>query len=188
MYIYTQANDYSVSVLVKRPRCRWVIAQLVAIRGGGVISRTPREPERAPPAQWIRSLRYSLFFSFHALAVASSRSARTGWRAERLLCSNFCCALTASLIPLRRPGVCGILSPSVHASAASCPPPSMCLRPLVPLGPGFRGLRPPSSRSASAASRASFFRYCFNCCSGVVSSSTSSSPALYPRRRLRRLP
>jgi hypothetical protein len=38
------ANGYSVSLLVKRPRYRRVIAQLVAIGGGGVISRTPRGP------------------------------------------------------------------------------------------------------------------------------------------------
>ena len=40
MYTYTQANGYSVSILVKRPRYRRVIAQLVAIRGGAYSPRT----------------------------------------------------------------------------------------------------------------------------------------------------
>ncbi len=45
MYTYTQATGgYSVSILAKRTRYRRVIAQLVASRGGGVISRTPRGP------------------------------------------------------------------------------------------------------------------------------------------------
>jgi hypothetical protein len=38
------------------------------------------------------------------------------------------------------PGVCGNLSPSVHASAATCPPPSTRLRQLVPLRPGVCGI------------------------------------------------
>ena len=55
-----------------------------------------------------------------------------------------------------------VLSPSVvPASAASCPPPSVRLRPLVPLCPGFRGLWSLSSP------------YCCNYCSGVVSSSSN---------------
>ncbi len=45
MYTYTQATGYWVCILVKRPRYRRDIAQLlVAIRGGGVILRTPRGP------------------------------------------------------------------------------------------------------------------------------------------------
>jgi hypothetical protein len=44
MYTCTLATGYSVSILVKRPRYRRAIAQLVAIREGGAISRTPRGP------------------------------------------------------------------------------------------------------------------------------------------------
>ena len=67
---------------------RRVTAQLVAIRGGGVISRTPRGPERAPP-QWISSLRYSLFPSFQAARRRHLVPLRPGeWTPHQSDCST----------------------------------------------------------------------------------------------------
>ena len=118
MYTYTQANGYSVSILVKRPRYRRVIAQLVAIRGGGVISRTPRGPKRAPPPQWIWSLRYSLFPSFQAARRRHLVPSRPGEWGSGLL--------TKVIAPQRDPRLQLQLIQSSSGSlpqAPSCPPP-----------------------------------------------------------------
>ncbi len=116
--------------------------------------RTTRAPKRALPPQWIWLLHPILL----VLLLAPMR-----WRwyhldprplSGELKASDavafLCCALTARLAPLR-PGVCGILSLSVHSCAASCPPPSIRVRHLVPLRPCVCGILSPSVHASAAS-------------------------------------
>jgi hypothetical protein len=121
MYTYTQATGYSISILVKRPRYRRVIAQLVAIRGGGVISRTPRGPsELLHRSEFGRP---GIHCSCGAAAASCSFSFRRvgEWAPHRSDCSTArpTAPGPAHPIPQRLSSTGSVLSPSSLAAAAS---------------------------------------------------------------------